>query len=253
MKAKYPAFLRTVSSNKSLVDLMIQVLRHFDWTWVAVFYSSDAYGADGLELCIHDMAATDICLAYMAVLNDKTNFTRVFRQLDVQGISVVIVFSVKIYALRLLEAAVAQNISGKVWIGTDSWLFSNTLTNRSEIEGIGTIIGLSEKTAQIPGFADFINYKNQKSTADTLGHFGCNQACDCDALTAQEILAEDSSYNFQVYTATYALAHALHGVLRCDGGACLVNTTVYPYMVSMDAQHTTLQSLEKTENYIAIK
>lgn len=241
MNAKYPAFLRTVSSNKDLVDLIIRVLGHFDWTWISVLYSSDAYGTDGVELCIHDMAATDICLAYIAVLDEKTNYTKVLRQLESQGISVIILFSLNIYALRLVEEAVVQNISNKVWIGTDSWIFSNTLSNRSEIEGIGTIIALSEKTASIPAFDDFIKYKKQKKRAGTAGapappaHFACNQGCDCDDVTAEEILAEDSSYNFQVYTATYALAHALHGVLQCDSGACLGNTTVYPYMVSMDA------------------
>jgi len=236
VNAKYPAFLRTVSSNQDLVDLIIRVLGHFDWTWIAVLYTSDAYGTDGAELCIRDMAATDICLAYIAVLDEKTNFTKVLHQLESQGISVIILFAYNIYALRLVEEAVVQNISDKVWIGTDSWIFSSTLSNRSAIEGIGTIITLSEKAASIPAFDDFIKYKNQRKRAHAVGHFACNQGCDCDTLTAEKLLAEDSSYNFQVYTATYALAHALHGVLRCDSGACLRNTTVYPYMVSMDAQ-----------------
>uniref|UniRef100_A0A8C4ZLL9 Taste receptor, type 1, member 2, tandem duplicate 1 n=1 Tax=Gadus morhua TaxID=8049 RepID=A0A8C4ZLL9_GADMO len=106
-----------------------------------------------------------------------------------------------------------------------------SLTNRSEIERIGTIVGVSEKTANLSGFEDFINSKNHSKPHNVTGDFVCEQDCNCDDITGKDILAEEASYNFQVYTATYAIAQALHNVLECDRGKCKVNGTVYPYMV----------------------
>ncbi|KAJ3585999.1 hypothetical protein NHX12_012401 [Muraenolepis orangiensis] len=230
VREKYPAFLRTAISNKDLVDLIILVLQHFNWTWVAMLYSGDEYGMDGFELCIHEMVATKICLAYTSVISEKTNFSKLLHTIELQGISVIIVFAGEPEALALIESAVALKISNKVWVATDTWMFSTRLRN-NDIERIGTIVGLSEKTANLSGFADFINSKNKKKDASRpmAATLVCNHDCSCD-VPGEEILAEESAYNFQVYTATYAIAHALHNVLQCDSGTCNVNTTVYPYM-----------------------
>ena len=214
------------------MDVIIRVLQHFKWTWVALLYSDEAFGKDGLEVCIHEVVPTEICLAYIAAIDDNTNFLNVFQQIDLQNISVIVVYSVQPKALALIEAAVVHNVTNKVWIATDTWFFSKSLTNRSEIERIGTIVGVSEKTAKLSGFEDFINSKNHSKPHNVTGDFVCEQDCNCDDITGKDILAEEASYNFQVYTATYAIAQALHNVLECDRGKCKVNGTVYPYMVS---------------------
>ncbi|CAL8368750.1 unnamed protein product [Lota lota] len=245
MREKYPAFLRTIRSNKDVVNVIIRVLQHFNWTWVALLYSNEAFGADGLELCIDEVVNTAICLAYTAAIDEKTNFSDVFHEIELQKISVIIVFSVQPQALTLIESAVACNITNKVWIATDTWFFSKSLTNRSDIERIGTIVGISEKKSIIPGFADFIYSKNQNKETSTAGQFDCEQDCNCDYLTGEDILAEESSFNVQVYTATYAIAQALHNVLQCDSGKCHANGTVYPYMVLEEVKKINLTLLNR--------
>ncbi|CAL8252217.1 unnamed protein product [Arctogadus glacialis] len=246
LRDKYPAFLRTISSTKDLVDVIIQVLQHFKWTWVALLHSAEAFGKDGLEVCIHEVVPTEICLAYIAAIDENTNFLNVFQQIDLQNISVIVVYSVQPKALALIEAAVVHNVTNKVWIATDTWFFSKSLTNRSEIERIGTIVGISEKTANLSGFVDFINSKNRSKPHNVTDDFVCEQDCNCDDITGKDILAEEDSYNFQVYTATYAIAQALHNVLQCDRGKCKVNGTVYPYMVLNEVKKTNLTLLNMT-------
>ena len=214
--------------------MILRVLQHFKWTWVALLYSNEAFGKDGLEVCIHEVVPTEICLAYTAAIDGDTNFFDVFEQIDLLNVSVIIVYSVQPKALALIEAAVAHNVTNKVWIATDTWFFSKSLTNRSAIERIGTIVGISEKSPNLTGFVDFINSNDHSRPKENnvTGRFVCKQECNCGDITGKDILAEESSYNFQVYTATYAIAQALHNVLQCGSGKCQVNGTVYPYMVS---------------------
>ncbi|KAA0713555.1 Taste receptor type 1 member 2 G-protein coupled receptor 71 [Triplophysa tibetana] len=59
----------------------------------------------------------------------------------------------------------------------------------------------------------------------------CNQYCDnCSMLTAEDIINEDPTFSFAIYSAIYTIAHALHKVLHCDINECSTNISVKPYM-----------------------
>ncbi|KAI4824133.1 hypothetical protein KUCAC02_012675 [Chaenocephalus aceratus] len=252
-KAKFPSFLRTVHSNKEVIDLIFNIVKHFNWRWVAFLNSDDAYGIDGLELFNKKIKDTEICLAYNKGLNVDTNDTKIFKEIEEQKINTIIVFAPKMTAEALIESAVRLNVINRVWIAGDTWSLSTKLHKMKGIKNIGTVIGVSQPVVTIPGFSDFIHFSGSQTHCEHLGKKQfCNQACNCSSPSAEKILSVDPSYNFSIYSAVYAIAHALHKTLQCGSGRCNSNITLYPYTVLAELKQSNFtllnQSIQFDEN-----
>ncbi|KAM4562517.1 taste receptor type 1 member 1-like [Odontesthes bonariensis] len=231
-KNRFPSFLRTVHSNKEVIDVMVSIVQHFSWRWVAFLNSDNDFGIDGLELFRARIKDTDICLAYTKGLNDNTNYSEVFKQIEAQKINVIIVFSTNRNGEALIESAIQLNNRNKVWLTGDTWSLNKKLLKMKGIEDIGTVLGVSQPVIAIPGFSDFIySTTNQMAFQNTEENMFCNQDCNCSSLSPDDIISMDPSFSFAVYSAVYSIAHALHNVLQCGAFKCNGNTKVYPYMV----------------------
>ncbi|KAL7397983.1 hypothetical protein ABVT39_002684 [Epinephelus coioides] len=231
-KQNFPSFLRTVHPSQNVMAMVVKILKHFDWRWVSFLYIDDDYGNDGQELFIKRIEDTEICLAFTKGLNQYTNHSQIFKQIEAQRIGVIIVFAPEWTAEALIESAIQLNITNKVWIAVDGWSLNKELPKKKGIKNIGTVIGVSEPRLPIPGFSDFIHSsRSQAHCENTEQNMVCNQDCNCSSLSAEDVITADPSFNFPVYTAVYAIAHALHNVLQCGAGRCNNNITVYPHMV----------------------
>uniref|UniRef100_A0A3Q0T980 Uncharacterized protein n=1 Tax=Amphilophus citrinellus TaxID=61819 RepID=A0A3Q0T980_AMPCI len=231
-KAKYPSFMRTVPSNKSMIDVIVKILLNFKWRWVAFINSDDDYGTDGLNLFIKRIKDSEICLAYTQALSDNTDYSQMFKQIEAQKIRVIIVVAQKINGEAIIKSAIQLNITNKVWIAGHSWASDEELPKIQGIKNIGTILGVSIPVVKIPGFSDFIySSKVQTHCENAKQDIFCNQKCNCSLINPEKILAADPSFSLTVYSAIYAIAHALHNTLQCGAGKCNNNITVYPHMV----------------------
>ncbi|XP_029292077.1 taste receptor type 1 member 1-like [Cottoperca gobio] len=252
-KMNFPSFLRTVHPNKDVIEGIINIVQHFNWRWVAFLYINDAYGIDGLELFLKRIKETEICVAYTKGLNQYTDHYQVFKQIQAQKISILIVFAPEWTVAALITSAIKQNVTNKVWIAGDAWSLNKKLRKMTGIKNIGTVIGVAEPALIIPGFSDFIySSRSQTHCENAEQNMFCNQVCNCSSMSAEDVIAADPSFNFPVYTAVYAIAHALHNALQCGSGRCYDNITVHPYMVlaELKKSHFTLlnQSIRFDEN-----
>lgn len=233
-KIKFPSFLRTVHSNDRMIEVIVKIIVHFNWRWVAFLNSDNDYGRDGLDLFIKKIDGTDICLAYTNALNDNTNYSQIFEQIEAQKIHVVIVFAPEATSEALVETAVQVNFRNKVWIACDTWSINKRLSKMKGIRNIGTVLGVSQPVETVPGFNNFIySTKRQTFFKNEAQNGFCNQACNCSYVTPKDIISADASYSFTVYSAVYAIAHGLHNALQCGDGKCSDNITMFPYMVSV--------------------
>uniref|UniRef100_A0A671T319 Taste receptor type 1 member 1-like n=1 Tax=Sinocyclocheilus anshuiensis TaxID=1608454 RepID=A0A671T319_9TELE len=237
-KLQYPSFVRTIPSNKDMIEMIIHIIRWFGWNWVAFNGSQDDYSSDGLKLFNEYISNTGICLAYQEGLSLNTNYSLMLKKIDMLNINVIVVFALPQYASKLIKAAIANNIQDKVWIASNARAMNQQLPREPGIEKIGTVIGITERLLSLPGFNQFV-YK-ARGTSDA-GHTDaegkvksktCNQVCHyCSLLTAEEIINENPSLSFAIYAAIYTIAHALHKVLQCDINECQKNTMAKPYML----------------------
>lgn len=211
--------------------VIVNILQHFRWNWVAFLYSNDDYGTDGQKLFAARIKNTEICLAYAHDLG-SSDFLPIFQQLDSQKINVIVVFAPEWGAKSLIQSAIRHNVTDKVWIAGEAWSLNKELRQEKGIRNIGTVIGLSQMFVTIPGFDSFIHSVKKPNGFESAEQPFCNQVCNCSHKSAEDILASEPSYSFSVYSAVYTIAHALHNILNCDAGKCEKGTSVSPPAVS---------------------
>ncbi|XP_044207892.1 taste receptor type 1 member 1-like [Thunnus albacares] len=246
-KLKFPSFLRTVHSNKDIIAVIVNIILHFNWRWVAFLNSDDDFGKDGLELFIKRIKDTEICLAYTKELNHNTNYSIMFKQMEALRVHIMVVFAPKMTSEALIESAIELNITNKVWIAGDTWSLNKRLPKEKGIQNIGTVLGVSQPVVTIPGFSDFIfSSKSQTPCENAEQQMFCNQVCNCSGLSSKDVSAMDPSFSFPVYSAVYAIAHALHNVLQCGAGRCDDNITVYPHMVLAELKKSNFTLLNRS-------
>ncbi|XP_034446987.1 taste receptor type 1 member 1-like [Hippoglossus hippoglossus] len=246
-KAKFPSFLRTVHPNKDTIAVIVRILQHFNWRWVAFLNSDTDFGIDGLDTFLNVIEDSEICLAYTKVVHEGVNYSQMFKQIEEQSIHIIIVFAPKVHVEALIESAIQLNISNKVWIADDGWALNQELPKKKGIGNIGTVLGVSQTVIGMPGFSDFISSLKSHTHCGNEGQQTfCNQVCNCSSLSAEDIITADPTFSFPVYSAVYAIAHALHNVLQCGAGTCNDCSAVYPHKVLAELKKSNFTLLNRS-------
>ncbi|XP_062396165.1 taste receptor type 1 member 1-like [Sardina pilchardus] len=230
-KRVYPSFVRTIPSNTHQIELIIHIIEHFNWNWVAFIGSKSANSQDGLQLfkeMIHDK---DISLAYHELLSAKSQLNTTFENIDKLKINAIVLFIEPHFGESILSSAIELNFHGKVWITSDAWSM-NQLSKRHGTGSISTIIGVTPTAVPFPGFNEFIYHSKHRAESVHSPEGFCNQACDnCSSVSSEDVINENPTYSFPIYSAVYTMAMALHNVLQCNHSGCNKTHTVYPYML----------------------
>ncbi|KAM9342493.1 taste receptor type 1 member 1-like [Pholidichthys leucotaenia] len=249
-KINFPSFLRTSPPNQDVIHAIVDILQHFNWSWVSFLHIDDDYGRDGLDWFRKTIEDTEICLAYTKGLNHHTDYQPILRQINELKVNAIIVYSPEWTAEDLIDSVVQLNMTNnnKVWIAGYAWSLNKKI--RDKIKGkkaIGTILGVAEPQITIPGFKEFIHaFKAQDHYENEEQERFCNQKCNCSSVSAEEIIQADPAFSFPVYAAVYAVAHALHKILQCESGSCNDSIRVSPQMVLAELRKTRFELLNRT-------
>nr|XP_020637632.1 taste receptor type 1 member 2 [Pogona vitticeps] len=258
----FPAAFRTIPSTEQQIVILLNLLRSFRWNWVIVLYSEDEYGQTNL----HQLRAqaTWACVAFQESIPFWTNDRPALAKARIQNLverikgssaKVVIVLSTEVPLWRFFEEAVWQNVTGFVWIAAEAWAMDSMLRDLPGISRLGTFIGIAPEKVAIPGLDDFRVRPSgdppdgAEARADPAM---CNQECDDCLFKAQEmdpiLRATGSRIEFNVYSAVYAVAHALHRVLGCNATGCR-HRTVYPWQLLKEMSQVRFSLLNITINF----
>ncbi|XP_065431452.1 taste receptor type 1 member 1 isoform X6 [Chrysemys picta bellii] len=210
LKRAYPSFLRTIPSDRLQVEAVVLLLQEFGWNWIAMVGSDDAYGRNGIKTLQEVVAKHDICAAYQGIIPTKggassPELKRMVRVLVRTGVNVTVVFSNVDSAKALFDMVVQENVTEKVWLGTEAWSLASEVWSIPGIHRIGTVIGLSVKQAKLPGLEEFesahllekikqVNFTLQKSQV----HFDTNG----DPLTGYDLVVwkwTGQTWSFDVF------------------------------------------------------
>ncbi|XP_047450492.1 extracellular calcium-sensing receptor-like [Mugil cephalus] len=251
-RQRFPSFFRTIPSDTFQVRAMIQILKHFGWTWAGLLVSDDDYGLHVSRSFPSDLAQSGGgCLAYLEILpwgNNPNEYKRIVDVMIKSTARVVIVFAHQMHLVQLLEEVVKQNVTGLQWIASEAWTLVDGLHTPAFMPYLAGTLGIAIRRGEIPGLRDFLlkinpeqhhnnNHGNSMVRVKQFWEytFQCRfQPLAADVLepgarqcTGQENLANTATDllnvselrpEYNIYKAVYALAYALDDLLHCVPG-----------------------------------
>ncbi|KAM9317855.1 LOW QUALITY PROTEIN: extracellular calcium-sensing receptor-like [Pholidichthys leucotaenia] len=252
-----------------MVRAMIQILRHFNWTWAGLLVSDDDYGLHVAQSFQSDLSLSgEGFLAYLEVLpwgNDEAELRRIVDVMKKSTARVVIGFAHQNHMINLMEEVVRQNVTGLQWLASEAWTAAAVLQTPHLMPYLGGTLGIAIRRGEKAGLREFLLKIHPELHYSYYGNSMVNQfwefAFCCrfappsagwveagGALcTGQENPADVETEflditnlrpEYNVYKAVYALAYALDNMLQCEPGrgpfrenSCATLETLEPWQL----------------------
>ncbi|KAL7870349.1 hypothetical protein SRHO_G00078460 [Serrasalmus rhombeus] len=248
-KRQYPAFLRTVPSDHYQAAALAKIVKHFGWTWIGAVRSDSDYGNNGMASFLKAAQEEGICVEYSESYyrtQPRSKLERVANVIRRSTARVIVAFVQSGDMRFLLEELARQPPPPLQWIGSEGWIIQPEFLRFNMCAGA---IGFSIPRSVIPGFREFLldlspaqALKSPLLTEFWESSFSCSLkgstggARECDG--SEDIRALQNPYTDTsqlretnlVYKATYAIAHAIHGVI-CNDTQCDKSAKFTPWQV----------------------
>ncbi|XP_054454258.1 extracellular calcium-sensing receptor-like [Anoplopoma fimbria] len=236
-RKEYPSFFRTIPSDYYQSRALAKLVKHFGWTWVGAVRSDNDYGNNGMETFITAASQEGVCVEYSEAISrtdPSWQVARVVRVIHSGSARVLVAFLAQGEMNILLEEALKQNLTGLQWVGSESWITAGHLATKRYSGILTGSLGFTIRKTKITGLQQFLlNVNPSQNPHNNLlkefweATFGCSFQSSLHGQTqcsGSERL-EDINNPFtdvselrisnNVYKAVYAVAHAMHNMLKC--------------------------------------
>ncbi|KAL7870315.1 hypothetical protein SRHO_G00078120 [Serrasalmus rhombeus] len=248
-KQQFPAFFRTIPSDHHQAAAIAKVVKYFGWTWIGAVHSDTDYGNFGMAAFLKAAKEEGICVEYSESYyrtQPRSKLERVANVIRRSTARVIVTFLHEGEFRFLLDELTRQPPPPIQWIGNDAWLIDPEFLRFNMCAGA---IGFGFPRSVIPGLREFLldlspaqALKSPLLTEFWESSFSCSLkgssegARECDG--SEDIRALQNPYTDTsqlratnlVYKATYAIAHAIHGVI-CNDTQCDKSTKFTPWQV----------------------
>ncbi|KAM4022398.1 metabotropic glutamate receptor 7 isoform 1-T1 [Anomaloglossus baeobatrachus] len=245
---RYDFFSRVVPPDSFQAQAMVDIVKAMGWNYVSTLASEGSYGEKGVESFMQiSREEGGLCIAQsLKIPNDRksSDYDKLVKQLlETPQARAVVVFAVDDNDIRQVLAAVerADKVGHFIWVGSDSWgsKFGPISHLEDVAEGAITIL---PKRATIEGFDAYFTSRTLENNRRNVWfaeyweeNFNCKLTItgskkeDTDRkCTGQERIGQDTVYEQDgrvqfVVDAVYAMAHALHNMIKdlCPGSSGL--------------------------------
>ncbi|KAL6479407.1 hypothetical protein MHYP_G00128400 [Metynnis hypsauchen] len=246
-KRQYPAFFRTVPSDHHQAAALAKLVKHFGWTWIGAVRSDSDYGNYGMASFLKAAQEEGICVEYSESYyrtQPRSKLERVANVIRRSTARVIVAFVHSGDMKFLLEELARQPPPPLQWIGSEAWIIDAEFLRFNMCAGA---IGFGVPRSVIPGLREFLldlspeqALKSPLLTEFWESSFSCSLkgssggARECDG--SEDIRALQNPYtdiytaSNLVYKATYAIAHAIHGVI-CNDTQCDKSAKFTPWKI----------------------
>ncbi|XP_042611603.1 extracellular calcium-sensing receptor-like [Cyprinus carpio] len=251
-KRQHPTFFRTIPSDHHQAAALARMVKHFGWMWIGALRSDSDYGNNGMASFLKAAEQEGICVEYSEAYYRTQPRSKLKRVADVirRSTARVIVAFVAAGDMRfLLEELSQQPPPPMQWIGSEAWVTDPQMLRFNLCIGA---VGFAIPRSVIPGFRNFLldlspeqalkfplltefwessfSCSLNQQTGSSTGMPACDGTEDLRALQNPYTDMSQLRITNMVYKATYAIAHALHGIV-CNKKHCDNNIRVETWQV----------------------
>ncbi|XP_043932265.1 extracellular calcium-sensing receptor-like [Protopterus annectens] len=248
-RQQYQSFYRTIPSDEFQAQGLTQLVTYFGWTWVGLLAEDDEYGKEGIRILKEELIKAGSCIAFdetIPLLYSEKKTKLIVDMIEKSSASAIVMFCFDSYMIPVIEEISRKNITGKLWIASESWSSSSSLSHPKYIQLLKGTIGFAIRRCQISGLEKFLLRTSPTRYPEDIfvrtfwkEAFGCvwhlsdnNQTVETPDATAKlctgtetlETLknpytdVSDLRVTCNVYNAVYAAAHALYDLSVCIPG-----------------------------------
>ncbi|XP_054850117.1 vomeronasal type-2 receptor 26-like [Eublepharis macularius] len=168
-KIKFPFFYRMVPSENAQYVGIVQLLKHFGWTWVGLLTSDDESGETFLQTLRPRLLQNNICLAFTQLMpiilhdNPSKILDGIFSSLWLYEVNVILVhgdiLSMDELRIVLMDYELDdQPPMQRVWIITAKWDFTAVIAWYGfPAQSLNGTLSFDLHTKVVPGFEEFLD------------------------------------------------------------------------------------------------
>ncbi|XP_029027507.1 extracellular calcium-sensing receptor-like [Betta splendens] len=234
-REEHPSFFRTIASDIYQSQALAQLVKHFGWTWVGAVNSDSEYGNSGMAIFLSAAEEEGVCVEYTEKFSraEPDKLLKVVEVIRKSTAVVIVAFMAHVEMNNLLEQLTLNNITGRQFIGVEAWITADSLVTPTSFSVLGGSLGFAVPNANISGLEEFL----------TKGFWETKFKCVTEAVPCkenQDLILLKNSYNdvaelrmsSNIYKAVYAIAHALHSILKCSSNqGCDKTVKLMPWQV----------------------
>lgn len=202
---------------------MVDIVKTFGWSYVATVATDEAYGRRGIEGFHEEARKANICISTQRLFHfnissaeTKREIRDIVRELKADTkTNVIVLFCERPRAVAILTEAQARGMTGKTWIATEDWGFSERIYD-FHLSTVGGVLGVVTHATPLPIFENYLASltPNNSSHNPWLMEYYRQQSCktgekDCEidpSLNAAMMHRNKASYVMDaVYTVTLSL------------------------------------------------
>ncbi|KAK7905208.1 hypothetical protein WMY93_017815 [Mugilogobius chulae] len=268
-KVRFPSFFRTIPSDLYQSRALAQLVRHFGWTWVGAIRTNDDYGNNGMATFTETAQELGICLEYSVSFfrtDPPEKILNIVNIIKKASSRVIVAFMSYMDMKIIIKMLSDNNATGYQWVGSESWILDSQTAKLDKQHILDGAIGLSIPEAHVSGMKEFMmDVKPLNTSGNQLFSefweelFSCKfnaessqkQCTGTESLTGVSNSFTDMSlmpiFN-NVYKGVYAVAHALHKILKCNR-TCQTDVELSPHMILQHLKNIHFQTKEGEDVY----